>query len=121
MSVIENQMKLGRELFEINTHVARRMTEITGEAFKQYFETNQEFLKRMTEIRDVSGFVEMQREYGTTLYNGMTERLQTRGEVLKEAVERGGEAVRDAFAASSDDVSAANEEAAEAVDAAVAA
>lgn len=121
MSVIENQMKLGRELFEINTHVARRMTEITGEGFKQYFETNQEFLKRMAEIRDVSSFVEMQREYGTTLYNGMTERLQTRGEVLKEAVERSGEAVREAFSANKDVVAAANEEAAEAVDAAVAA
>lgn len=102
MSVIENQMKLGRELFEINTHVARRMTEITGEGFKQYFETNQEFLKRMAEIRDVSSFFEMQREYGQTLYNGMTERLQTRGEVLKDAVERSGEAVRSAFTASND-------------------
>ena len=29
----------------------------------------------------------------------MTERLQTRGEVLKEAVERGGEAMRTAFSA----------------------
>ncbi len=97
MSVIDNQMKLGRELFEINTHVMRRMAEITGEGVKQYFETNQDFAKRLTEIRDVSTFVELQREYGQTLYNGMTERLQTRGEVLKEAVERGGEAMRTAF------------------------
>ena len=97
MSVIENQMKLGRELFEINTHVLRRMTEITGEGVKQYFETNQDFAKRLTEVRDLSTFVELQREYGQTLYNGVTERLQTRGEVLKEAVERGGEAMRTAF------------------------
>lgn len=97
MSVIENQVKLGRELFEINTHVARRMTEITGEGIKQYFETNQEFAKRLSEVRDVTSFVELQREYGQTLYTGVTERLQTRGEVLKEAVERGGEAVRGAF------------------------
>ena len=97
MSVIENQMKLGRELFEINTHVARRMTEIAGEGIKQYFETNQEFAKRLSEVRDVSTFMDLQREYGQTLYNGVTERLQTRGEVLKEAVERGGEALRGAF------------------------
>ena len=97
MSVVENQMKLGRELFEINTHVARRMTEITGDAIKQYFETNQDFAKRLGEVRDVTAFMDLQREYGETLYNGVTERLQTRGEVLKEAVERGGEAVRSAF------------------------
>ncbi len=97
MSVIENQMKLGRELFEINTHVARRMTEITGDGIKQYFETNQDFAKRLAEVRDVTAFMELQREYGESLYNGVTERMQTRGEVLKEAVERGGEAMRSAF------------------------
>jgi len=97
MSVIENQMKLGRELFEINTHVARRMTEITGDAIKQYFETNQDFAKRLGEVRDVTAFLDLQREYGESLYNGVTERMQTRGEVLKEAVERGGEAMRSAF------------------------
>lgn len=109
MSMIENQMKLGRELFEINTNVARRMTEITGEGFKQYFETNQEFMKRMTEVKDVSGFFELQRDYGKTLYTGVTERLQTRGEILKDAVERSGEAVRGAF-------TAANEAAVDVVD-----
>ena len=97
MSLIENQMKMGRELFEINTHVARRMTEIAGEGIKAYFETNQEFGQRLTEVRDVTSFVELQREYGQTLYSGVTERLQTRGEVLKEAVERGSEVVRGAF------------------------
>ena len=112
MSVIENQMKLGRELFEINTHVARRMTEITGEAIKQYFEANQDFAKRLTEVRDVTSFMDLQREYGQTLYNGVTERMQTRGEVLKEAVERGGEAMRDAFSAAQEAAETVVEEAA---------
>lgn len=97
MSVLENQFKLGRELFEINTHVARRMTEIAGEGIKQYLETNQEFAKKLTEVRDVSSFVELQREYGQTLYSGVSERLQTRGEVVKEAIERSGEVFRGAF------------------------
>ena len=112
MSVIENQMKLGRELFEINTHVLRRMTEITGEGVKQYFETNQDFAKRLTEVRDLSTFVELQREYGQTLYNGVTERLQTRGEVLKEAVERGGEAMRVAFSSEAEEAVAEEAQAA---------
>lgn len=110
MSVIENQMKLGQELFEINTHVMRRMAEITGEGFKQYMETNQDFAKRMMEIRDVSTFIELQREYNETLYNGFTERMQTRGEVVKEAVERGGEAMRTAFNTATEEVEAVAEE-----------
>ena len=97
MNVIENQMKLGRELFEINTTVARRMTEITGEGIKQLFETNQEFAQKLTEVRDVTSFMELQREYGKSIYGGVSERMQSRGEVLKEAVERGSEVVRGAF------------------------
>jgi len=97
MSVVENQMNLGRELFEINSQVARRMTEIAGEGVKQYFETNQSFAKRLSEVRDVTAYFELQREYGETLYSGLNERMQSQGEVLKDAVERGGEAVRGAF------------------------
>ncbi|MEM9620913.1 MAG: phasin family protein [Pseudomonadota bacterium] len=97
MSVLENQFKMGRELFEINTHVARRMTEITGEGIKQYLDTNQEFARKLTDVRDVSSFFELQREYGQTLYSGVSERLQTRGEVVREAIERSGEVIRGAF------------------------
>ena len=104
MSVLEKQANLGRELFEINSHVARRMFEITGEGVKQYFDTNQEFAKKLTEVRDVTSFVELQREYGTALYNGMNERLQTRGEVVKEAVERGTAAMRSAFSSEAEEV-----------------
>ena len=99
MSVLEKQANLGRELFDINTHVARRMAEIAGEGVKQYFDTNQEFAKRLSEVRDVTSFVELQRDYGTALYNGMNERMQTRGEVVREAVEKGTAAMRTAFSA----------------------
>ncbi len=102
MNILETQMQLGRELFEINTHVARRMAEITGEDFKQYFETNQEFAQKLGEVRDITAFMELQREYGEALYNGVTNRLQTRGEVVKEAFERSGEVVRGAFAQASE-------------------
>jgi len=107
MSVVENQMNLGRELFEINSQVARRMTEIAGEGVKQYFETNQAFAKRLSEVRDVTSFFELQREYGETLASGLNESMQTQGEVLKNAVERGGEAVRGAFNPAQDSEEAA--------------
>ena len=97
MSVFEKQATLGKELFDINTDVTRRMVEITGEGVKQYFDTNQEFAKKLAEVRDITSFVELQREYGSTLYSGVNERMQTRGEVMKEAVERSAAALRTAF------------------------
>ena len=99
MSIIENQMKLGRELFEINSDATRRMSEIFGEGVRQYFATNQEFGQRLSEVRDVTSFMDLQREYSETLYNGLTERMQTQGEVLRDAVEKGSEALRGAFSA----------------------
>jgi hypothetical protein len=112
MSVVQNQLNLGRELFEINTQVARRMTEIAGEGIKQYFETNQEFAKRLTEVRDLNTFVELQQEYGKTLYSSVSERMQTQGEVLKDAVERGGEALRGAYSPEAAEADVAEEAAA---------
>ncbi len=43
MSVLERQVNLGRELFEINTGTVRRLVELQTESFQKYFETNQEF------------------------------------------------------------------------------
>ena len=51
----------------------------------------------MTEVRDVTSFMDLQREYNETLYNGVTERMQTQGEVLRDAVEKGSEVMRGAF------------------------
>jgi len=97
MNVFENQSKLGRELFEINTQAVRRMAELAGEDMQKFFETNQNFASRLPEVKDINGFFELQREYGEALYSEVSERLQTRGEVIREAVERGGEVLRGAF------------------------
>ena len=69
-------------------------------------EKKKDYAKKLTEVRDVTTFVELQREYGTSLYNGMTERLQTRGEVLKEAFDRSGAALRETFSAEKEEAAA---------------
>lgn len=107
MNVFENQAKLGRELFDINTQAARRMAELAGEDMQKFFETNQEFAARLPQVKDINGFFELQREYGETLYGEVSERLLTRGEVIREAVERGGEALRGAFKAEAEEAPAA--------------
>lgn len=97
MSMIERQMKLGRELFELNTSTARRLFEVQSEGVRQYFETNQEFAKRLPEVRDVSSFVELQRDYGQTLWSEAQSNMRNTGGVLREAVEHTGSALREAF------------------------
>ncbi|MEM1435611.1 MAG: phasin family protein [Pseudomonadota bacterium] len=97
MSIIDRQMQLGRDLFELNTSTARRLFEVQTSGMRQYFETNEEFAKRLPEIRDVSSFVELQREYGQTLWSDMQSNLRENGSVLREAVEHTGKAIRTAF------------------------
>ena len=97
MSMIEKQVQLGRELFEINAATVRRLFELQTEGVKQYFETNQEFAAKLPEVKDVASFVELQREYGETLWSNTQERMQSGGEVVREAVEHAGAAMRSAF------------------------
>ncbi len=100
MSLIERQMKLGRELFDVNTTTMRRLFELQSEGVRQYFETNQEFAKRLPEVRDVSSFVELQRDYGQTLWNEAQSNLRNTGGLLREAAEETGSALREAFTGS---------------------
>ena len=97
MSVMEKQANLGRELFEINTGTVRRLVELQTESVQKYFEMNQEFAKKLPEIKDVSSFVELQRDYGQAVWEGVQSNWTAGGEVVREAVENAGSLVRDTF------------------------
>ena len=112
MSIMDRQMKLGRDLVELNMHTTRRLFEIQTNGVRQYFETNEEFAKRLPEVRDVASFMELQREYGQTLWNDVQHNVRENGSVLREAVEHTGKALRTAFSGTADDVAEAAEEAA---------
>lgn len=104
MSMMSRQMKLGRELLELNVQTARRLFEVQTTGVRQYFETNQEFAKRLPEVRDVATFVELQREYGQTLWSEAQGNLRENGTVLREAVEHTGQALRSAFNGTADEM-----------------
>jgi len=97
MNILEKQVKLGRDLFEINTGVVRQMVELQANGVRQYFETNQEFASKLPKVRDVSSFVEIQRDYGQALWSDAQSNFRTGGGVLKSAVENTGTALREAF------------------------
>lgn len=110
MNPFEKTAQVGRELFEINTETVRKITELSAENFKKYVELNQDYMQKLPEIREVGAFVELQREYGETLWKGMQEDIKARGDIIRQAVEETGGVFRSAF-------SAANEEAEKAADA----
>ncbi len=98
MTPFERTARVGRELFEINTQTVRRITELSAENFKRYLDLNQDYLQKLPAVRELSAFVELQRQYGENLWQGMRDDMKARGEILREAVEETGGVFRGAFA-----------------------
>ena len=97
MNLIESQIKFSRELFELNTNALRQLVALTTEENKRLLEMGREFGSRLPEVKDVTSFVELQREYAQQLWSGAQESFKTRGELLRETVEQAGTTFRDAF------------------------
>jgi len=97
MNAFEKTTKVGRDLFEINAETLRKITELSAENFKKYLELNQDFMQKLPEVRELGAFVELQRDYGQTLWKGIQDDLKARGEIIREAVEQTGSVVRDVF------------------------
>ncbi|MEQ8693564.1 MAG: phasin family protein [Pseudomonadales bacterium] len=98
MNPIEKQMELGRELMELNAQWFQKIAEFDGQNVQKYVELNQTFAQRLPEVKDVASFVELQREYGETLWNSTQEVVQARSEMVREAFEANTNAVKSAFA-----------------------
>ena len=97
MNPFETQAKLGRELFEVNTSTVRKFFELGGEELRKVWELNQEFAQKLPEVRDISTFVELQREYGQSVWEGVKSAVESRGEIMKDAVEQSGDLLRNVF------------------------
>lgn len=98
MSVLENGIenvgKLGRQLFDLNNEAMVKFVDLSAENFKKYLELNQNYVSKLPEVNDVSSFVELQREYGQNLWEGLQADLRARGEIVRETVEQTGALVR---------------------------
>ena len=97
MNPMERQLQLGRELMELNAEWFRKLTEMDTENFSKYVELNQEFASKLPEVKDLQGFMDLQRDYGEQLWNGTQEAMQARGKLMQDAVDANGEAFRKAF------------------------
>lgn len=97
MNMIQKQVEMGRALFEINQNTFQELARTQQDNIKKYFELNTDFSQRLPEVNDISSFVELQREYNETLWNGIKDTTKGQVDVIKTAVEESGEAVRKAF------------------------
>ncbi|HKI73905.1 MAG TPA: phasin family protein [Pseudomonadales bacterium] len=97
MNIMEKQAELGRSLFEINTNTLKELAALQRENVEGYFETNRNFGERLPEIKGMSDFVELQREYGETLWNNVRKAVESQNEIIRSAFEETSEAVKVAF------------------------
>jgi len=97
MNPFEQQMKLGRDLMELNSEWFRKLAELDSRSFSDYVQFNQDFAGRLPEVKDIQSFVDLQREYGEQLWSGAQEALKTRGDMLRDAFNANNETIRRAF------------------------
>ena len=109
MNVFERQANLFRELSEVQTTTGRSLADLYTAAVTQYFELNQDFAKRMPSGPDFGAWAELNREYGEAVWSHYREYLSSRGEIVKDAMDKTNDVYRAAFAQASDEAPAAIE------------
>lgn len=107
MTIIEKQAELGRTLFEINVNTLQEIAKTQQEDVRKYFELNSNYGARLPEVRDVASFMELQREYGETLWKNVRESTQAQADIVRHAVEKAGDAFRTTFVAATEKAEAA--------------
>ena len=98
MNTMEKQAAFGREWLELNMGTLRRLAEVQTVRVQNVFETNRTFAQKLPEVKDVTSFMNLQREYGEAMWTELAEGMKANGEVLRDALEGVGALLRDAFA-----------------------
>lgn len=93
MNVIEKQTELTKSLYNINSGALKEFTSQQKANVEKYIETNKSFGERLPEVRDISGFLTLQSEYGESLWANAKSAFETQNELVKTTFEE----TRDAF------------------------
>ena len=107
-----HQLKLGRDLFQINFDALRQFTELQREYINHYFQLNRDFVDKLPNARNIRTLMEMQRDYNELVMNDVLDAIEDNSRLFRHAIRDSGIAVKDAFYAD-----AANDEAAAAAEA----
>ncbi len=102
MDQLEKQLKLARDLMELNTEGFRKLADFDSNNFNSFVELNRDFVSKLPEVKDVEGFIGLQREYGEKLWNSTQDAVTARGELLREVFDDGNTRIRKAFRSESE-------------------
>jgi hypothetical protein len=98
MSIRDRQAELGKNLFQINANTLRGLAELSRDNVEKYFELNASYWDRLPDVEGFSGFMELQRKYNESIWEGVKESAQSQADLFKDAMEESSEALRAAFA-----------------------
>lgn len=104
MSIIERQTTLSKSLYEINTNTVKEWVSLQRGNVEQYIETNKDFGSRISEIKDVTSLVNLQREYGQTLWTNAKGAVEAQNEIVKGAFAHSRDAIKTAFIKDESDI-----------------
>ena len=104
MSIIERQTTLSKSLYEINTNTVKEWVSLQRGNVEQYIETNKDFGSRISEIKDVTSLVNLQREYGQTLWTNAKGAVEAQNEIVKGAFSHSRDAIKTAFIKDESDI-----------------
>ncbi len=97
MSMIERQTELGKSLFQINVQTLTDLAELQRKNIEQFFTANRDFGERVPEVRELGSLMNLQREYGGTLWNNAREAMASQNAILQNAFTETRDALKTAF------------------------
>ncbi|MFT6754187.1 MAG: hypothetical protein ACJA2O_004390 [Candidatus Azotimanducaceae bacterium] len=103
MNPLQKPADFSRTVFEINQNAFKEILGSQKDNIQKYFELNSSFSKKLPEVAGVTGFMELQKEYGESLWTGVKDATTTQTGIIKNAVEETGEALRKVFTVASED------------------
>ncbi len=110
MNFFERQSQLSRTLFEINMQTMSEIVKAQQEDMRKYLEVNADFTRKLPAVQDVSTFVELQREYGETVWENFKTSSEAQANILRSAIAEAGQAVRGTFSENVEDIKEGVEE-----------
>jgi hypothetical protein len=97
MNPIERGQSFVKELNELNVNAFTKYFDIQREALEQYVDANRNRFAALREAKDVSGFVDAQREYYAALQKNVTAAIEKQVELARTNFEATGKLVRGLF------------------------
>ena len=97
MNIIERQTTLGKSLYEININAMKEFATLQKDNVEKYLATNRSFGEQLPAVKDINSLVELQRQYGATLWSNAKGSFEHQNELLRTAIEDTRDALKQAF------------------------